>query len=296
MERPIPRGLLIALLIFPAVAGAIPVQSSTGTFVTMRDCVGPAGNCSLLSPIVSSAYGGSPGEAFAGASLVSPIYGTATASSALSGAIGAPILRIATESEDGRRVNTNTFALQRYVYTGTTATTRTFGGTLSYSQLITDPNNPSYGTAASGINAELRVFSTAGAFAEAGTTAQSNNDLLFAFSHSDGAADFSLLGEDLFNDQLSNPAGLATFSISVALNPGDAVWVWAFLQTPAADGSFVDASHTFLTGWDDIADLIPANVYQVPEPGTLVLFCLGVALLSWQARRGLAVPRPRPRG
>jgi len=67
------------------------------------------------------------------------------------------------------------------------------------------------------------------------------------------------------------------------LNPGDTVWVWAYLQTSAPNGSTVDASHTLITSWDNSANLIPA--VSVPEPGTLTLLGISLAGLLVAPRR-----------
>lgn len=120
-------------------------------------------------------------------------------------------------------------------------------------------------------------------FVDAGSTAESNYWNLFSSSYGQ-APRYSLIGDVWFKDPCSAASGSATLGVTVNLNPGDAVWVWAFLQTPAADGSIVDASHTFETGWDDITDLVPANVY-VPEPGTLAL--LGLAAYGRQSHCAL---------
>lgn len=276
------------IVIVPTGANAIEVQASTGNYVTARDCSGPAGAvCSSLGSIVFSEYGGAPGALSATASITSAEFGTASSDTALSGEIGAPILRTYASSEAGERVNTNSFALQRYTYTGTEATTRTFGGVLDYSQTITDPNNSAYGIRASGVNVGIVVFTTSDAFVEAGTTAESNynNIMNFAFGAASG---YSLLGEDWYNDLSDAAVGSATLGVSLDLNPGESVWVWAFLQTPAADGSVVDASHTFVTRWDNAVGLVPAASTSVPEPGPLALFGLGLAGLVVRRRRDAA--------
>src|SRR5882672_5423036 len=209
MRLNVRRCLMAALLAVPAIAGAIPIQSSTGNFVTFRDCTGPSGAlCSTLGPIVQSTYGGEPGALTATASISSALYGTAISRTDLSGTDGEPILRLYAESEPGRRVSTNTFGLQRYTYTGLGPTTRSMSGVLEYSQSITDPNNPLYGTARSGIFADLLVFSTFDGFAEAGTTAQTNFDNLFNFAGG-AALGYSLIGEQVYDDPNDAPSGSA---------------------------------------------------------------------------------------
>ena len=56
------------------------------------------------------------------------------------------------------------------------------------------------------------------------------------------------------------------------------MWVLTFLQTPAVNGGIVDASHTFVTGWSDPTNLVPAIVASVSEPADIDL--LGVALAT----------------
>ena len=279
------QGLLaVGLLAGPIVANAVEVQTTTGNYVTFRDCIPTsAGACGYLSPIVYGEYGGEPGALTASANITSGTYGTATSDTSLSGEIGAPVLMTSAYAEAGARVNTNSFALQRYTYTGTEATTRTFGGTLDYVQSITDPNNANYDPGYhAGVNVGLVVFTSLDEFVEAGSTAESNYWNTYYFANG-AATGYSALGDDWFHDYFDAAAGTATLGVTVNLNPGDSVWVWAFLQTPAYDGSYVDASHTFVTRWDNGAGLVAAN--SVPEPGTLALLGLGLAGLGLSRRR-----------
>lgn len=74
MRSHVQRCLVAAILAIPILAGAIPIQSSTGTFLTIRDCTGAGSSCSALSPIVNSLYAGEPGDLSVTASLsFSPI-------------------------------------------------------------------------------------------------------------------------------------------------------------------------------------------------------------------------------
>ena len=79
--------------------------------------------------------------------------------------------------------------------------------------------------------------------------------------------------------------GISSISIDVELNPGDSIWIFSFLQTPAANGSTVDSFGTLVTGWDDTTDLIPARAF-VPEPGSLALMLIGLVGLRFVRRPG----------
>ena len=259
--------LAIGLLVGPMAAIAVGIQSSTGILVTHRYCVATAeGPCGDVSPIVRSTYGGGPGATGAHAYLDDSFFGSSLADSSLSGQIGAPILRASTASRPGSRVSTNTVALQRYVYIGSAPTTRTFGGTLTYNQAMDDALNARYHQGVrSGVNAVINVFKMdAGAF-EVGNTAQSNYDSMANIATVESAPGYELLGFDQFFDNRTRSKSSASLAVTVHLNPFDAIWVWTLLQTPAADGAFVDASHTLIAGFDDVTDLVPADAISPDE-------------------------------
>ena len=179
----------------------------------------------------------------------------------------------------GKRVNTNSVALQRYVYEGSEPVTRTFAAELTYSQSLTyDYDQYEEGKVVlSGVYAAIWIFKTGSEFINVGESSESNFDALFQFpflaERYDGT--FVDLGFDQFLD--SKPEvlnGRKLLSVTVELNPGDAIWVYALLQTPAANGSWVDASNTLVTAWDDPKSLVPAA--QVPEPSTIGLLAWGL--------------------
>ncbi len=89
-------------------------------------------------------------------------------------------------------------------------------------------------------------------------------------------------------DTDTNPDGVGTLAVTVTLTPGETIWLEVLLQTPAANGSFVDASHTLVTGWDVTTDLTPAVTslpLAVPEPSPAALLTLALAALATLARR-----------
>lgn len=268
-------GLLVASMVAAPLAQGVLIDFGTTEGITFRTCIAGVSGCdSVSSPV--ALVGGSPGAPSSAASFTLPGFGTATGSVSLSGEIGAPILTASATSAPGTRQNTNSFALQRYTYTGASPTTRTFGGVLTYSQSVTGVYPPEIGN---GINAAIDVFSLPGSKVDVGATPESNFNALsdpFAFP---GYVD---LGLDHYTDAPSTTAGTATLGVSVTLNPGDSVWVWALLQTPATNGGTVDAAHTFVTAWNDTSDLLPAIVAPapVPEPTTVLLLALGFAELS----------------
>lgn len=269
---------LAAAMLLPGAAHAVAITYGTAEYVTIRDCtVAGASGCDEISPVLQGSYGGLPGAASSTAFTTLAGYGTAAGSVSLSGTVGAPVLRAAASAEPGKRTNTNSVALQRYTYTGTTSTVRHFGGTLTYRQDVTGPFPDGIGD---GINAVIDIFTTTAGTIEAGATAASNFQALFGVAGEDG---YVSLGSDTYTDALDNPAGVGALDVAVTLNPGDSVWVWVLLQTPAAHGGIVDASSTLITGWDVSTDLVAAGA--VPVPPTLALSLVSLALLGAVRRR-----------
>lgn len=259
--------MAMGLLAGPMAASGVEIQSGTAIYVTYRYCVeAPTGRCGYLSNIVNSAYGGQPGGSTAFAQLIDPNFGVTTADSSLTGQIGAPILRASTASISGKRVNTNTVALQRYVYTGSEPTVRTFGGRLTYTQTMDDGLNAAYTQAVrSGVNALINVFKMDAEFFEVGDTAQSYFDNMAYMAAFESAPGYELLGYAQFNDIATTPSNVGSLAVTLNLNPGDAIWVWTLLQTPAADGATVDVSRMLITGFDDVTDLHPADEISPAE-------------------------------
>lgn len=124
------RNAAIVACVAPSgvVAQPVEVSASTAELVTARDCIPGITACDDLSPIIFSAYGGLPGDVASGATIDPVGYGHSNGHVALSGEVGAPVISASVSSEAGKRLTTNSLALQRYVYNGSASTTRTFGG------------------------------------------------------------------------------------------------------------------------------------------------------------------------
>ena len=271
---------LALLLAAPLAAHAVSITAGTAELITARDCAGGAtSSCDDVSPIRQSQFGGTGGAYSSAATANFAGYGSASGSVSLSGTIGAPVLHASATSLAGERTNTNSVALQSYHYTGTDATTRTFGGTLTYSQLETGQYQGS-----DGVFATIEAFTLTAATIDVGTTPDDNFYKLFNDDFS--AEGYTQVASMTYSDTTTNAAGDGTFSIDVPLAPDETIWLRILLQTPAANGSWVDASHTLVTGWTNSADLTPAMTsLPVPEPTPLALFGLGLVALAAAKRR-----------
>jgi hypothetical protein len=247
------RLLVAAMLVAaPVTLHATPITYSTAEAVSIRNCiVGTTNPCEVgAPPAVPVAYGG-----FA----------------------GAPILSAGAASEAGARVNTNSVALQRYTYTGLDATTVTLEATLRYSQALTGD----YQDSGDGIVASIDVFTVPTATVDVGDTPLENFLAIFDPSAFPG---YVQLGAASFTDPTASVIhGVGTFGVTVTLTPGEMVWVDVLLQTPAPNGSVLDATHTLVTGWSDPAFLVPA--VALPEPETLALLGAGIAAFAASLRR-----------
>jgi len=259
-----------AVLACPLTAGAVLIDYGTAEAVSFRSCIAGVTACDAASATVEIVYGGDPGATTSDAFATLPGYGEAAGTVSLSGAAGEPTLGAYAIGDVGARANTNSIGVQRYTYTGTLPTTRTWQGTLFYSQDLSGAYPFPVGN---GVFAALDVFTLPTAFIDVGTTAESNFLTLINVA---GLAGYTSLAQTEFSDTGTNFNAAATIGVTVNLNPGDAVWVWGLLQTPATNGSSVDAFHTFTSTWDNTADLIPAAIAPVPEPATLYLLALGL--------------------
>ena len=261
-----------ALLALTANADATLISYGTAEGISFRTCVAGVSGCDDLSPLVQSAFGGFPGAASSSATSTLAGFGTASGTVTLSGVIGAPLLSAIATSTAGTRQNTNSVALQSYTYVGSAPTTITFDGTLTYAETITGVYPFFVGD---GVNATIDVFTLSVPAIDVGSTPESNFDALINENLLPG---YVSLGASQYTATTSTLNGVANLSVAVTLNPGEVVWVQTLLQTPAANGGIVDASHTLVTGWSDPANLVPAIVASAPEPADAELF--GVALAS----------------
>lgn len=267
---------LAAILLAAAstAAHAIPVRSATTDAVSFHHCIpGTTSGCDQISqPPFEVIYGGAPGLAIASASGSIAGMGSGESSVALSGVIGAPIFHGYATSSPGVRVNTTALALQSFTYSGTVATTRTFGGTLSYSQSLTGIYPGGNGN---GVYAEIDLFTIAASSVDVGNTTESNFAALVQTPSLPGYVD---QGDQSFSDTASTAHGAGVLGVTVTLQPGETIWALVSLSTPAPNGDVVDAAHTFVTSWDDSSNLTSASA--VPEASSLNLMSAGLAVLA----------------
>jgi hypothetical protein len=153
--------------------------------------------------------------------------------------------------------------------------TDTFRGALDYFQTITGVY-PGGG----GVLAQIYVFTLPGSTVDVGSTPEDN---LAALINPTGFPGYSELGHASYHDTSSTANGLANLAVTVNFSAGQTIWVDVTVQTPAPNGSDVNAGDTFITSWDDTSNLTPAA--QVPEPVTLALLGVGLAGMTASRRR-----------
>jgi hypothetical protein len=267
--------LLLSLMSAAMAAHAQTVTSLTASEVTARDCTAGASGCDSISRIVGHSTVSAPttsSTSLAGVVLPTEFAGvTATAGATISGStptsLVTPTLTAAATSNTGTREGATAYALQGYTYTGTATTTDFIGGTVNYSQTI---NGIYPDTVGAGTNIGIEVFTLApGAQFNAGASGQESYDALAdAFADNTPVdsgilqTSFTLLGSSSASDALTNLSGTLSTGFDVTLNPGTTVWVLAFVDSIATNGSSVDP--VFSTHWSSSANLV-AGVVNAPE-------------------------------
>jgi hypothetical protein len=210
--------------------------------------------CDGITRIVAGSITGVPGDLATTASMSQSGYGAVSGDAQLSGPASAPVLSGSAASLAGKRSGSSSAALQRYVYTGSTPTTRSFRAELTYDQVVPAENAglavPSQAFAA------VEVFRLGDPSLEAGATPLENwTAITTGYESAPGYVSLGLATAT--SPSNITAAGSETLSVSVTLNPGDTVWVISLLQALTVNGAAGSAS--LATGWDDASGLQPAH-------------------------------------
>ena len=235
--------LAAVLLAGPLAANAELVQSTTSVLLTFRHCVAGETVCDSIGPQEAGSYGGLPGAPAAISSHADPAYGEASGSAQLTGMPGAAEMSANVSSLPTTRNGSNCIILKRYTNKSANAETLTFGATLTYNQTIPAENAafPAGSPARSGASAEIYIFSLDVDSLEAGTTAEEN--FVFLMEGPDPSIITTELGSASTEPGTNvTEADAKTFSSTVTVEPGDSIWLWAILQSLAANGAEVNAT------------------------------------------------------
>jgi hypothetical protein len=220
---------------------AEPVQSTTSTYVSLRSCIPGETLCDAIGPSRFKEIGGTPGSPEAQASQQNPEFGEAMGAAVLSGEPGAATLQAKAKSLPAARNAGTAFVLQRITNSTASAQTMTLEGTLVYDQEVPEENAafPQDQGGRSGTLVELDLFTMTDDFVEAGTTAEEN----WAIMDREPPPDYQSLGSARTDGMISTVTeqDSKTFSISVVIESGVSIWMFALLQGIAANGAEVDA-------------------------------------------------------
>ena len=261
----------VGLLLGSGAALATPVQSTTTTLLTLRNCIAGTTACDGISTTIASAIDGLPADSSSSASLTDSAFGAALSGSTQITSPGSSLLTGSATSAAGKRNSTNQGSLQRFTYMGGTPATLTFWASIAYNQTVPtenanfDPNNAA--AVFSGVSGGIEVFTIDDAEIEAGATERTNFNTIFGgYTNAPG---YTTLGSASSASSNLTGSGSNNLSVSFNVNSGQSVWLMARMQTPAVNGASVSA--TMVTG--------------IPAPGTLALAALGLAVIGFSRSR-----------
>ena len=233
--------LFLTFLVAPTVGQAVTVQSTTSTYVSLRDCIAGETTCDSISRSHRYAVGGVPGSPHAEADLKDPEFGETAGSAHLDAEPGIAELTAYVTSLPARRNASSSFVLHRYTNTSNEIQSLIVSGDLTYEQTVPEENStfPADGHGRSGAFAEMELFSMEIDSIEAGTSAEDNFGILDGepppgYRSLDNAKTDGIIAD-------STAHGNENLSMSAVLEPGDSIWLLAIIQAIAANGAVVEA-------------------------------------------------------
>ena len=214
-------------------------------------------------------------------SYLPSLHAYAYSNPAATGAPGAPY-------GGASRADANVWGVQGYRYTGDTAFLLTMTATLDsiFANTAQSARNGNH----SGFR--VSIFDTAG-YAFAYSDVNNQSDEMCPIMQAAPLRFCTAMPQVYaFGSKTLQDTGSISTTLSYLLQPGQAFYVGAFLDASVCCGATVDSSHTLNLLFNDANNLdsvaVPGAFVDVPEPASLPLTALGVALLFGLRRRALA--------
>ncbi len=239
---------VLALVLLTGPVAAEMIQSTTGVYVSFRQCVEGVTVCDSITRTKLDKSDGLPGNSEAHASQDDPAYGEASGSTKHTRAPGGADMNASVSALPGARNGSNSFIFEHYTNSSAGPETLTFSGKLTYDLTVPIDNAgfPAEGGAHTTTFAELEIFTLDVDALEAGTTVEENMAIFF------DEPDEDVEYVKLKNVKSRGPdnvtgSGTKTLSGTVVIDPGDSVWMIAILQSLGSNGAVVNASLQTMT-------------------------------------------------